>query len=60
MPHGLHPSTRDSGACRGPGLKRYHHSKQSHFITFSCYRRLHHLAEPEARDMVVAALERAH
>ena len=41
------------------GLKRYHQSKQSHFITFTCYRRLRHLATPEPRDIVVAALERA-
>jgi putative transposase len=41
------------------GLKRYHQSKQSHFITFTCYRRLRHLATPEARDIVVAALEHA-
>ena len=45
------------GIVRMPhGLKRYHRSKQSHFITFTCYRRLRNLATPEARDIVVVAL----
>ena len=41
------------------GLTRYHESKQSHFITFTCYRRLRHLASANLRDIVVAALEQA-
>ena len=41
------------------GLKRYHASKQSHFITFTCYRRLQQLLKSEVRDLVVAALELA-
>ena len=41
------------------GLKRYHESKQSHFITFTCYRGLQHLATAVARDTVVSSLERA-
>ena len=41
------------------GLKRYHQSKQSHFITFTCYRGLQNLAAAAARDIVVSALERA-
>jgi putative transposase len=42
------------------GLERYHRSKQSHFVTFTCYHRQRHLASSEARDLVVAMLERAH
>jgi len=41
------------------GLRRLHHSGQSHFITFTCYRRLPRLATCELRDLVVAALEHA-
>ncbi len=41
------------------GLKRYQNSKQSHFVTFTCYRRLRHLDDPGVRDAVVAALEQA-
>ncbi len=41
------------------GLKRYQNSKQSHFVTFTCYRRLRHLNDAAARDIVVAALEQA-
>ena len=40
-------------------LKRYHHSQQSHFLTFSCYQRQPHLRTEEMRDLVVAALEHA-
>ena len=40
------------------GLKRYQRTKQSHFVTFTCYRRLRHLADASMRDLVVAALER--
>jgi putative transposase len=41
------------------GLKRFHHSRQSHFITFTCYHRLPKLHTSEVRDLVVAALEHA-
>ena len=41
------------------GLKRHQSSKQSHFVTFTCYRRLRHLENAAMRDIVVAALERA-
>ncbi len=40
-------------------LKRFHHSGQSHFVTFTCYRRHPHLKAPEACAAFVAALERA-
>ncbi|MGH9532192.1 MAG: REP-associated tyrosine transposase [Terriglobales bacterium] len=40
------------------GLKRYQQSKQSHFVTFSCYRRLPHLQEARLRDLFVECLER--
>jgi putative transposase len=40
------------------GLKRYHQSKQTHFITFTCYRRLRHLGTKTICDLFVAALER--
>lgn len=39
------------------GLKRYQQAKQSHFVTFTCYRRLRHLGDPAMRDLVVAVLE---
>ncbi|MCU1309548.1 MAG: hypothetical protein JWO20_673 [Candidatus Angelobacter sp.] len=39
------------------GLKRYHESKQTHFITFSCYRRLRHLNTPTLRDLFRSSLE---
>ena len=39
------------------GLVRYQQSQQSHFVTFSCYRRLRLLDTPAMRDLVVAALE---
>jgi putative transposase len=38
---------------------RLHHSGQSHFITFTCYHRLPHLANGKARESFIAALERA-
>jgi putative transposase len=41
------------------GLKRFHHSGQSHFITFTCYHRLPYLAGEKACKTFVAALERA-
>jgi putative transposase len=39
------------------GLKRFHHSGQSHFITFSCYRRRPYLADPHLRDLFLDSLE---
>ncbi len=41
------------------GLKRLHHSGQSHFVTFTCYRRRPHLKAAETCDAFLAALERA-
>src|SRR5437868_4578462 len=40
------------------GLKRFHQSKQSHFITFSCYRRLPRFERERIRDFFVESLER--
>jgi putative transposase len=40
------------------GLKRYQESKQSHFVTFSCYRRLPYLRDERLRDLFVTSLER--
>ena len=40
------------------GLKRLHHSGQSHFITFSCYHRLPLLAQLHIQDAFLLALER--
>ena len=40
------------------GLKRYQESKQSHFVTFSCYRRLPRLQEDRIRDLFIESLER--
>jgi putative transposase len=40
-------------------LKRFHHSGQSHFVTFTCYRRRSHLKAPKVCAAFVAALERA-
>ena len=39
-------------------LKRYHESKQTHFVTFSCYHRLQKLADARLRDLFPACLER--
>jgi putative transposase len=41
------------------GLQRFHHSGQSHFVTFTCYRRCPHLEGAAAREVFVAALARA-
>ncbi len=41
------------------GLTRYHHSKQCHFVTFSCYHRLPRLHSELASDLFVECLERA-
>jgi len=40
------------------GLYRFHHSGAAHFITFTCYHRYPHLADPAVRDVFVQALER--
>ena len=40
------------------GLKRYYLEGSLHFITFSCYRRLPHLATPR-RDLLLRVLEQA-
>ncbi len=39
------------------GLKRYQHSGQFHFVTFSCYRRKPLLASPHAKNTVECILE---
>jgi len=39
------------------GLKRLHHSGQSHFLTFSCYHRLPFLAQTQKGDPFLKALE---
>jgi REP element-mobilizing transposase RayT len=39
------------------GLKRYQQSRQSHFVTYSCYRRLSYLTE-SLRDVFLSSLER--
>ncbi len=40
-------------------LKRFHHSGQSHFVTFTCYRRRPHLESVKGCEVFVAALEQA-
>jgi putative transposase len=39
------------------GLKRYHHSRQSHFITFSCYHRQPRFCAAEQFQVFVSSLE---
>ena len=39
------------------GLTRFHLSKQSHFITFTCYHRLPNLKDEKLRDVLVTAFE---
>jgi putative transposase len=39
-------------------LKRFHHSRQLHFITFTCYHRAPLLATAAARGLVEQTLER--
>ncbi len=39
------------------GLHRYHESKQTHFITFSCYRRQPFLTEVRSCQILLEALE---
>jgi putative transposase len=41
------------------GLKRYQQSKQCHFVTFSCHRRLPHLRDARPCELFVEGLERA-
>ena len=41
------------------GLKRYQQTRNFHFITFSCYRRLPFLHTAEAKDTVLPILEQA-
>ena len=40
------------------GLKRFQESKQTHFITFSCYQRLPRFAQKRLRDLFVESLVR--
>ena len=40
------------------GLKRFHESRQVHFLTFSCYRRRPNLASTQACETFESALER--
>ena len=39
------------------GLKRFHHSRQSHFLTFSCYQRRPYFNSPNTYDLFLACLE---
>ncbi len=39
------------------GLRRFHHSKQTHFITFSCYRRQARLRDPARCHLFLEKLE---
>ena len=39
------------------GLKRFHHSEQAPFLTFSCYHRLPLLAKMRMEDVFLSALE---
>jgi putative transposase len=39
------------------GLKRFQASGQSHFVTFSCYRRLPNLRNPSVCDLLLTVLE---
>jgi putative transposase len=39
------------------GLKRYHETGHSHFITFSCYRRMRLLQRPQLCDLFLTKLE---
>ena len=40
------------------GLKRFHNSAQSHFVTFTCYHRRRGFDSPEVYDLFVQVLER--
>jgi len=39
------------------GLRRFHHSAQTHFITFSCYRREPRFTSPQVYDLFLDCLE---
>ena len=39
------------------GLRRYHHSGQSHFLTFSCYHRQPRFQSPSTYDLFLTCLE---
>ena len=39
------------------GLRRYHHSGQSHFVTFSCYRRRQNFTSSALYDLFLSSLE---
>jgi putative transposase len=41
-----------------PGLIRYEHTGNFHFLTFSCFHRLQYLGTPAVRDLFEDALER--
>ena|SRR5438105_9528354 len=41
------------------GLKRFHESRQLHFLTFSCYKRRPKFRTPKSRNTFESALERA-
>jgi len=41
------------------GLRRFHQTRQLHFITFSCYRRRRKLDSPDSRSVFERALEQA-
>jgi len=40
-----------------PGLERYQHKGEDHFLTFSCYGREPHLGTPIAKDAFLLSLE---
>src|SRR5213080_922444 len=40
------------------GLKRFHQTRQLHFLTFSCYRRRPNFGTPESRSTFEAAPDR--
>jgi putative transposase len=40
------------------GLKRFHESGQSHFLTFSCYQRQRKFASPDTYNLFLECLER--
>src|SRR5215475_8435195 len=39
------------------GLRRFHQSRQSHFLTFSCYHRQPKFKSPEVCDLFLESLE---
>ena len=40
------------------GLERFHHTRQFHFITFSCYKRQPFLITPQTKDILQGILEK--